>query len=209
MPLLDKFLLGNPLLLILLPAMQRWNTVLNFTLKTIAERRQSVTDRQLVAEKGEIEKDQLSRWTAIMEATPNRISFSELVAHTSANVFAGSDPNAIALRTIFYYLLRNPATMDRAVREIDKAHDAGVLSKFITYKESLNHLKYVGAVIKEGVRIFSPVGIILERVVPVDGFEIYGKVIPAGTVVGVNPWVMGHDATVFPEPEMFTPERWL
>lgn len=208
-PYLHKFLLGNPLLPILLPAMETWNSVLNFTLKAINSRGKLVEGGEIIAERGGIGKDQLTKWNAIKEADPSKISTRDIIVHTSVNVFAGSDTTAIALRAIFYYLLRNPAAMERLVGEIDEAHRAGNLSNFIKYKESTSHLHYLGAVIKEALRIHPSVGSLLEREVPPGRVNICGEDIPGGTIVGVNPWVVQYDKTVFPEPEKFIPERWL
>lgn len=53
-------------------------------------------------------------------------------------------------------------------------------------------------------------GTILERSVPAGGIEIDGYVIPEGTVVGCNAWVIHRDQTVFGDDvEIFRPERWL
>ncbi|KAK5122380.1 hypothetical protein LTR85_003964 [Meristemomyces frigidus] len=59
------------------------------------------------------------------------------------------------------------------------------------------------------MRLYLSVGLLLERHVPAGGAVICGKHIPEGTIVGVNPWVTQHDPEVFPNPEVFEPERWL
>lgn len=56
--------------------------------------------------------------------------------------FAGSDTTAISLRSMFYYLCRNPSCYDKVVAEIDAMDEAGELSELITFAES-NKMKYL------------------------------------------------------------------
>lgn len=55
------------------------------------------------------------------------------------------------------------------------------------------------------------VGHIFERVVPASGLTLGdGTVLPPGTIVGVNPWVIHYKENIFGEkPHEFRPERWL
>ena len=99
--------------------------------------------------------------------------------------------------------------MDKLVKEIDDANAAGKLSNPISYKEATTALPYLGAVVKEAMRIHPSVGLLMERHVPAEGFEVGGYRLPGGTIVGINPWVTDRDPDVFPDPESFKPERWL
>jgi cytochrome P450 len=55
---------------------------------------------------------------------------------------AGSDTTAISLRAVFYYVLRNRNVYRKLQEEVDTADQAGKLSKYITYAESLE-LEYL------------------------------------------------------------------
>jgi cytochrome P450 len=121
----------------------------------------------------------------------------------------GSDTTAIALRAIFYMLLKNPDKMEKLLKQMDEADAAGKLSNPIQYKETQNHLPYFGAIMKEAMRMHPSVGLLLERQVPTGGATICGEYIPAGTIVGINAWVLHYNPEVFPNPEKFEPERWL
>ena len=54
------------------------------------------------------------------------------------------------------------------------------------------------------------VGMSLPRVVPDGGFEVAGKYLPAGSVIGANPWVVHRKEEIFGDDVYsFKPERWL
>lgn len=55
------------------------------------------------------------------------------------------------------------------------------------------------------------VGHIFERVVPASGLTLSdGTILPPGTIVGVNPWVIHYKESIFgKDPHEFKPERWL
>lgn len=40
-------------------------------------------------------------------------------------------------------------------------------------------------------------------------FDMMGYALPPGTIVGTQAWSMHRDASVFPSPDAFLPERWL
>ncbi|CVL12361.1 related to pisatin demethylase cytochrome P450 [Fusarium proliferatum] len=207
-PEMHPFLLGNPLFPYLIPAMESWNAVLTFTLKAINSRTTIQRDGELeLSDDGT--RDFLSKWAAVKNKDPLKMSTRDVITHLSTNVFAGSDTTAIALRAIIYFLIKHPQKMTKVVEEIDTANENGKLSDPISYKESTSHLPYMGAVIKEAMRLHPSVGLLMERHVPPQGAEICGQFIPGGTIVGINPWVLHSDPTVYKDPESFVPERWL
>lgn len=110
---------------------------------------------------------------------------------------------------MFYYLCKNPRCYNQVVREIDEMDHNGDLSDPITFAES-NKLKYLQACMKEAMRLHPAVGQLLERVVPEGGSTIAGTWLPAGVIVGVNPWVISRDKTVYGDDfDQYRPERWL
>ena len=206
-PEYDKYLLGNPLFTMVMPAMESWNQVVLFTLKAINARASIQRDGEL-NDADEGGHDHLSRWAAVKTSDPLKMSSRDIVVHLSANVFAGSDTTSIALRAMVYFLCRHPAAMAKIVQEIDDADKKGALSQPISYQEA-TELPYVCAVIKEAMRLHPSIGLLMERHVPFEGATICGRHIPGGTIVGINHWVISHNADVFPDPEAFKPERWL
>lgn len=208
-PEMHPLLLGNPLFPILMPNMETWNQVLQFTLKAVNSRASLQRDGELDKEEKDGGKDMLSRWMAIHYSDPEKLSTRDIIVHLSTNVFAGSDTTAIALRAVFYLLMRHPMVMVKVQAEIDSATDDQKLSNPVSYQESVTHLPYLGAVLKEAMRLHPSVGLILEREVPKEGASICGKHIPSGTIVGINAWVLHRNGQIFPDPNSFIPERWL
>jgi cytochrome P450 len=207
-PEYHKYLLGNPVFSAILPAMETWNQVLVFTLKAIDSRASLKRDGELI--NADVEgRDMLSRWAYVKSSDPLKMTTRDVVVHLSTNVFAGSDTTAIALRAIVYFLCRNPEARGKMVAEVDAMDAQGRLSDPISFKEASTLLPYLGAVVKEAMRLHPSVGLLMERHVPAGGLDLHGHHLPAGTIVGINPWVTNRDATVFPDPESFRPERWV
>ncbi|MCJ1477420.1 hypothetical protein MMC13_006091 [Lambiella insularis] len=153
--------------------------------------------------------DLLSAMRQAQKNHPDRLTDRDLMGFLFANIVAGSDTTAVALRCIFYSLARNPDVYAKLVAEIRNAERDGKLSTIVTYQEAMA-MRYLNAVIKEALRIHPGAALPLERIVPPEGAEICGAFIPGGTDVGVSSWVVNHDEDVFAEdPHKFRPERWL
>ncbi|KAI8986163.1 cytochrome P450 [Trametes punicea] len=74
----------------------------------------------------------------------------------------------------------------------------------------LEDLLYLDAVVKEGLRVFTPIPMSFPRVVPAGGKVVDGVWLPGGTVVSCQPYTVHRfDSKVFPLPDEFRPERWL
>lgn len=85
----------------------------------------------------------------------------------------------------------------------------GELSNPVTFTE-VSKMTYYHACMKEAMRLHPSCGQMLERVVPEGGATLAGAFLPQGTIVGVNPWVIGRDRAVYGEnADDFVPERWL
>ncbi|KAI1330519.1 cytochrome P450 [Xylariaceae sp. FL0255] len=71
-------------------------------------------------------------------------------------------------------------------------------------------LQYLEAIILEGLRCFPPIPMSLPRYVPRGGRTIDGFFIPEHTIVSGQAYSTHRiDWTVFPQPALFWPERWL
>ncbi|KAH6681094.1 cytochrome P450 [Plectosphaerella plurivora] len=154
-------------------------------------------------------QDFLGKFLAKHSADPDRFTSFHVLAGCVSNMVAGSDTTAISLSAIMYHLLRNPECMDKVRAEVDQFVAEGKLSRYPTYKESLQ-MPYFQAAIKEALRLHPATGLPLERVVPKGGATIAGQFFPEGAIVGINTWVAHHDTEVFGlDAAEFKPERWL
>ena len=122
---------------------------------------------------------------------------------------AGSESTATALTGAVFHMLQNPDTYRKLTEEIRSTFatsDAITLSA-VTAKK----LPYLNAILQETMRLYPPVAITMPRRVPSeeDGVIIDGRLVPAGTTVGVNYYAAFHSSHNFYEPERFVPERWL
>lgn len=150
-PEAHTFLLGNPLLPILLPSIENWNEIVNFTLKAVNARTNLTKNGELELKGDQGGQDMLSKWAAAKGADPLKMSTRDCVVHLSTNVVAGSDTTAIALRAILYFLIKTPGKMEKAQKEIDDATAAGKLSNPVKEKETRLHLPYMNAVMQEAM----------------------------------------------------------
>jgi cytochrome P450 len=122
---------------------------------------------------------------------------------------AGADSTSIALRSIFYFMMKNPETLAKARAEVDAAFSKGTLTSPVQQNQAIK-LPYLVAVVKESFRIYSPFAIPSQRYTPAQGIVLCGTHIPGGWRVGLNPAVVHHNKAVFGEDvESFRPERWL
>ncbi|KAK9776283.1 putative Cytochrome P450 [Seiridium cardinale] len=73
-----------------------------------------------------------------------------------------------------------------------------------------NKLPYLDAVVLEGLRFFPAIPMSLPRYVPTGGRTIDGFFIPEKTIVSSQAYSTHRiDQDVFPEPDLFNPDRWL
>lgn len=143
------------------------------------------------------------------EKGQDAITNQDMLSVMLQNIFAGSDTTAAAFRAILYHLMSNHAIYKKLQTEIDEANNTGSLSEYISFAESQT-LPYLGAVVKEALRLNPSVGFFLPRVVPQDGCEIGSFKFKEGDVLGINPWVGHRDTSVFgADATKFNPERWL
>ncbi|EMT67283.1 cytochrome P450 [Fusarium oxysporum II5] len=74
--------------------------------------------------------------------------------------------------------------------------------------EASDRCTYINAVIKETLRLYAPLPSTEPRSIDIDSV-IDGYTIPGNTVVGMSPWIMHRNESVFKDPLVFNPDRWL
>ncbi|KAH0837201.1 cytochrome P450 [Fonsecaea pedrosoi] len=140
-PIVDRFLLKNPLMLKYGPT----NPIVTFTLNRISDRVACRTNE------GQRERDFLERCFEAQAKYPEAVTDRMIMLYNFDNIAAGSDTTALALTAVMYYLLKNPETLQKAVEELDCAGKECRLSEYITWNEA-SKLPYLQACIKEAIR---------------------------------------------------------
>ncbi|KAA8907976.1 cytochrome P450 [Sphaerosporella brunnea] len=153
--------------------------------------------------------DMLSKLIKVMEEKSPDFDITDVYTEAYTAIFAGSETTATAMRSAIYHLCRNPQYKAKLVAEIDAAQREGKLSEMIAYGEAIK-LPYLAAVIKEGMRVQPSIVLTFPRHVPAGGATICGHFFPEGCRVGVNPYVLHYQTSIFGEDaEDFNPDRWF
>ncbi|MES2918381.1 MAG: cytochrome P450 [Pseudomonadota bacterium] len=128
-----------------------------------------------------------------------RFSDDDIVNHMIFLMMAAHDTSTITLSAIFYYLGKHPEWQQR-LRE-----ESFALGQQDLAYEDLEKLPQAGLVMKEALRLFSPVHVIPRKTVR--DVEFKGYVIPKGSFVVISPIVTHHMPQWWSDPERFDPER--
>jgi len=156
-------------------------------------------------------KDFLARFLDAKQEHPDVVTDNQVFSYTVSNMNAGSDTTAIALRAILYYTLKSLKVASKLYQELKTAYRENRITLPIFWKQSQEELPYLDAVIKEALRLHPAVELLLERVVPTGGLQLPngGPFLPAGTIVGANPWIIHRHSLFGKDVDLFIPERWL
>lgn len=130
----------------------------------------------------QLKEDRKDFMSYILDNKSENLSNLELVIMASAFIVAGSRTSAAALSGMTWFLLRNPPVYSRLVDEIRSAFQK---EEEITMVATAQ-LRYLSAVIEEGLRLYPPSPPSLPRFVPGKGEEIDGKWVPGGVSVIVS-----------------------
>lgn len=101
-----------------------------------------------------------------------------------------------------YLLSRHPDVRRRVEAEADE-----VLGDEIPTTETLPRLTWASAVFREAMRLFPPASVLM-RAAEADT-EVGGRSVKKGTLVFLDLYSLHRDAEVYPEPDVFRPERFL
>lgn len=128
-----------------------------------------------------------------------RLGDAEIVDQLIFVMMAAHDTTTSAITTMVYALAKHPEWQER-LRE-----DARALGKPAPDYEDLERLATTDWVLRESLRLYPPLTVILRRAVR--DCEIHGYRIPANTPVNVFPVFTHRQAQWWTDPERFDPER--
>lgn len=112
----------------------------------------------------------------------------------------------LTMLTTTFHLLANPHI--RAKLQTELREHFPDCENVISYRD-LEKLPYLTACLKEGLRMSSAVSGRLPRINPNAPVHYQDYVLPAGTVISMTPRNIHYDPSIYPEPTIFRPERWL
>ncbi|GJN72628.1 hypothetical protein PLICBS_006703 [Purpureocillium lilacinum] len=137
--------------------------------------------------------------------TGEKMEFKELSDEAVVLIIAASDTTGTALTGMSFYLARYPECYSKLKEEIRSTFSS--LEEIVSGPKLLG-CKYLRACVEEALRMSPGVPSYLVRESPKDGV-IDGHAIPAYANIGVPGWAMHRREDVFPEPQIYKPERWL
>lgn len=144
-------------------------------------------------------RDLLSLLLGARDEDGSAMSDEQVVDEALTLFVAGHDTSANALGFTLGLLMENPLVYSELLKEVD-ALTAGPLGK-----SDLSRLPFTQNVIKEALRLFPPAYVFGRQA---DGpMTVGGLPFPKGTIFMVSPYALHRDATYWPEPAAFRPDR--
>lgn len=117
-------------------------------------------------------------------------------------LIAGHETTATLMAWTWLLLDRHPSVRRRLDQELRRAPNQAPVTA-----DRVADLPYTRAVISEALRLYPPAWIINRAAIA--PFDLIPHKLPAGTQVLISPYVVHRDPRFFPDPEVFSPERWL
>lgn len=132
------------------------------------------------------------------------LSDEDVRAEVDTFMFEGHDTTASGISFILYCLACNPEHQKICRNEINEVLDG----KDTMDWEDLSKIPYTTMCIKESLRLYPPVpGVSRKITKPMTFFD--GRSVPAGTRVGISLFAIHRNATVWENPDVFDPLRFL
>ena len=105
-----------------------------------------------------------------------------------------------------YHIVANTGIRQNLLREIETVV---AVPGTPAYLQELEKLKYLTAIINEGLRLSYGTSSRICRASPDRSLDFHGTEIPVGTPINMSTVLMHDNSDIFPEPSVFRPERWL
>ncbi|KAH9478398.1 Cytochrome P450 monooxygenase COX2 [Psilocybe cubensis] len=129
----------------------------------------------------------------------------EMIKNVAYTVYGAASDTTISFTGSFFYLMAaNPQSQRQAHAEIDRV----LGSKRLPTLADRDSLPYLEAMYREVLRLRPPFPLgVPHKVIEDDLYK--GYLIPKGTTVFTNMWAMSRDEVVYPDPDIFKPERYF
>ncbi|WP_233589816.1 cytochrome P450 [Acidovorax sp. FJL06] len=137
------------------------------------------------------------------EQTGEALSAQEVFDQCVVSFQAGHETSATTLLWWTLLMARHPEAAQRAQAEVDAVLQGGTPGP-----EHVAQLPWLGATLKEALRLYPPVSALMSRRITAP-ITLGGVDVPQGAMLRITPWVLHRDARWFAEPDCFRPERFL
>lgn len=137
---------------------------------------------------------------------PYNLEWGEIVGEIAAIIDAGADTTAIALTQVMDLLIKHPEHLATLREEIDDTLDP---DEDVASYDKVKNLPFLKACLDEAMRFIPPTSAGLPRRTPPEGAQIMGEWIAGDTSVSMTIHTVHHEPSVFPNPEVFDPHRWM
>lgn len=152
-------------------------------------------------ESGQDKGDLLSMLLAARYEDGSQLTDEQLRDEVMTMFLAGHDTTALAMTWTWYLLSQHPEVEAKLAEELRTVLDG----RDPTFAD-LPRLRYTDMVVKEAMRLYSPVWA-MARVANTD-CEIGEYPIQKGSIIIMSQWVMHRNSRYYDEPEVFKPDRW-
>ncbi|KAG7188951.1 hypothetical protein KM043_008550 [Ampulex compressa] len=126
-----------------------------------------------------------------------------LAAQAYLFYIAGFDTSANTMSNVLYELALNPDIQEKLRKEIfDLSGNSGKIQI-----EDIKQMSYLDQVIKETLRKYPISTDLVRRSTKSYTFQKIGLTIPEGLIVRIPVYAIHHDPNIYPEPDVFNPER--
>ncbi|CAI5663565.1 unnamed protein product [Oreochromis niloticus] len=178
---------------------------LSHTEEVIRKRREALREEK---ELGQIQAKRYLDFLDILlfarDENQQGLSDEDMRAEVDTFMFEGHDTTASGLSFILYCLACNPEHQKICRKEIMEAlHDKETMEW-----EDLSKIPYTTMCIKEALRLYPPVPGIARKTTKTVTF-CDGRTVPAGSVVGISVYGIHRNASVWENPNVFDPLRFL
>ncbi|MGL5084018.1 MAG: cytochrome P450 [Microcoleaceae cyanobacterium] len=161
--------------------------------------------RDMIAEKRRQERDDPDILSMLIRAQYEDsglgLTEDELIGHVGVMFAAGHETSANALTWTVFLLSQHPQVAADLLDELE-----GTLQGAAPTVEQLQHLPFLEQVIKESLRVLSPVP--WNGRVTAQPTELGGYFLPQGTEVFISIYHTHHSPELYADPEAFNPYRW-
>ncbi|RYP09164.1 hypothetical protein DL764_001435 [Monosporascus ibericus] len=134
-----------------------------------------------------------------------RLNKDELTSISLTMLSGGLDTVTTQVAWFVALLSQHPEIQEKAISEIHKHYGA---DEPMCDENDDQQCQYIVALVKEALRYYTVLRLALPRA-SVKDIIYQGNLIPKGTIVFLNAWACNMDKTVWPDSEVFRPERWL